>query len=46
MKGVEGTERSICIKTKDEVWVQEPVNLVECGGFECCRFEFVNNPPQ
>lgn len=46
MKGQEGEQREVCILNKDKVWVKEPVNMVECGGFGCCRFEFVNAPPQ
>ena len=44
MKGEEGTNRDICILNKDGAWVLEPVTLSECGGFECCRFNFVNQP--
>ena len=44
MKGEEGTTRDICILNKEGAWVLEPVVLEECGGYECCRFKFVNQP--
>jgi len=46
MKGEANTERTVCILNKDKVWVEEPVKMVDCGGLSCCRFEFVNAPPQ
>merc|ERR1712018_612786 len=42
MKGEEGTRRTICVLNKDKEWNEEPVDLFECGGFECCRFKLVN----
>ena len=46
MKGTEGGQANICILNQDGAWATEPVNFTDCGGFGCCRFEFVNAPPQ
>ena len=46
MKGTEGGQGQICILNQDKVWSQEPVSFIDCGGFGCCRFEFVNQPPE
>ena len=40
------TQGTNSILNKDKVWVEEPVKMVDCGGLSCCRFEFVNAPPQ
>jgi len=41
-----GNQADICILNQDGVWATEPVTFTDCGGFGCCRFEFVNQPPQ
>merc|ERR1712008_609951 len=47
MKGTgDGNQADICILNQDGVWATEPVTFTDCGGFGCCRFEFVNQPPQ
>merc|ERR1719210_1621052 len=46
MKGTEGGQADICIKDQDGAWALEPIRFNDCGGSECCRFEFVNQPPQ
>ena len=47
MKGTgDGNQANICILNQEGVWATEPVTFTECGGFGCCRFEFVNQPPQ
>ena len=46
MKGEEGTERVICIKNEDGVFVEEIVKLNDCGGLGCCRFEFKDAPAE
>merc|ERR1711928_327570 len=35
-------QNTICIKDQDGAWALEPVRFNDCGGSECCRFEFVN----
>ena len=47
MKGTgDGNQANICILNQEGVWATEPVTFTDCGGFGCCRFEFVNQPPQ
>ena len=46
MKGEEGTERVICIKNEDGIFVEEIVKLNDCGGLGCCRFEFKDAPAE
>ena len=46
MKGEEGSERVICIKNEDGVFVEEIVKLNDCGGLGCCRFEFKDAPAE
>ena len=46
MKGESDTQRVICIKNQEGEYVEELVNMKDCGAKGCCRFDFVNAPEE